>query len=80
MKIKVSKYKLRKSNSATCIQCLPCAHSQHIESHRGKKIPQAKFPIEFLFSQLHLNNVTSDALFDRGHLVMRSKRCTVHNQ
>ena len=80
MKIKVSKYKLRKSNSATCIQCLPYAHSQHIESHLGKKIPQAKFPIEFLFSQLHLNNVTSDALFYGGHLVMRSKRCAVHNQ
>ena len=80
MKIKVSKYKLRKSNTATCIQSLPYAHSQHIESHLGKKIPQAKFPIEFLFSQLHLNNVTSDALFYGGHLVMRSKRCAVHNQ
>ena len=41
------------------------AHSQHTQSHFGKKQPQAKIPIEFLFSEPHLNNVTSDALFLR---------------
>ena len=60
--------------------CLRYAHSQHIESHLGKKQPQAKIPIAFLFSQLHFNNVTSHALFYGGHLVMCSKRCTVQNQ
>ena len=39
------------------------AHSQHIESHLGKKQSQEKIPIAFLFSQLHFNNVTSDSLF-----------------
>ena len=59
--------------------CLRYAHFQHIESHLGKKQPQAKIPIAFLLSQLHFNNVTSDALFHGGHLVMRSKRCAVQN-
>ena len=59
--------------------CLRYAHSQHIESHLGKKQPQAKIPIAFLFSQLHFN-VTSHALFYGGHLVMRCKRCAVQNQ
>ena len=39
------------------------AHSQHIESHLGKKQSQEKIPIAFLFSQLHFNDVTSDSLF-----------------
>ena len=60
--------------------CLRYAHSQHIESHLGKKQPQAKIPIAFLVSQLHFNNVTSHALFYGGHLVMRSKRGAVQNQ
>ena len=30
------------------------AHSQNIESHLNKKQPQAKIPIVFLFSRLHL--------------------------
>ena len=60
--------------------CLRYAHSQHIESHLGKKQQQAKIPIAFLFSQLHFNNITSHALFYGGHLVMRSKRCAVQNQ
>ena len=60
--------------------CPRYAHSQHIESHPGKKQPQAKIPIAFLFSQLHFNKVTSHALFYGGHLVMRSKRCAVQNQ
>ena len=60
--------------------CLSYAHSQHTESHLGKKQPQAKIPIVFLFSQLHFNRVTSHALFYGGHLVMHSKRCAVQNQ
>ena len=54
--------------------CLRYAHSQHIESHLGKKQQQAKIPRAFLFSKLHFNKVTSDAtIFHGGHyLVMRS--------
>jgi len=88
MKIKVSKHKLnihyRGSPSASRTQqhayCLRYAHSQHTESHLGKKQPQAKIPIAFLFSQLYFNNVTLRAIFDGRHLVMRSKRCAVQNQ
>ena len=88
MKIKVSKHKLnihyRGSPLGSLTQqhahCLRYAHSQHIESHIGKKQPQAKIPIAFLFSQLQFNNVTSHAIFYGGHLVMRSKRCAVQNQ
>ena len=88
MKIKVSKHRLnihyRGSPWGRRTQqqayCLRYAHSQHTESHLGKKQQQAKIPIAFLFSQLHFNNVTSYALFDGGHLVMRSKRCAVQNQ
>ena len=60
--------------------CLRYAHSQHIETHLGKKQTQAKISITFLFSQLHFNNVTLDALFYGDHLVMRSKRCAVQNR
>ena len=42
-----------------------------IESLLDKEQPQAKIPVAVLFSQLHFNNVTSDALFHGGHLVMR---------
>ena len=88
MKIKVSKHKLnihyrgspRGGRTQQHAYCLRYAHSQHIESHLGKKQQQAKIPIAFLFSQLHFNNVTSHALFYGGHLVMRSKRCAVQNQ
>ena len=77
MKIRLSKHKsrfsMRKSDSATRV--LRYAHSQHIESHLGKKQQQEKNPIVFLFSQLRFNNVISHALFYGGHLVMRSKRC-----
>ena len=87
MKIKVSKHKLnihyRGSPSGGRTQQhaygLRYAHSQHIESHLGKKQQQAKIPIAFLSSQLHLNNITSHAVFYGGHLVMRSKRCAVQN-
>ena len=88
MKIKVSKNKLnihyrgspRGSRTQRHAYCLRYAHSQHIESHLGKKQQQAKIPIAFLFRQLHFNNITSPALFSGGHLVMRSKRCAVQNQ
>ena len=88
MKIKVNKHKLniyyrgspRGSRTQQLAYCLRYAHSQHIDSHLGKKQQQAKIPIAFLFSQLHFNNVTSHALFYGGHLVMHSKRCAVQNQ
>ena len=84
MKIRLSKHKsrfsMRKSNSATRVLLTRYAHSQHIESHLGKKQQQEKNPIAFLFSQLRFNNVTSHALFYGGHLVIRSKRCAVQNQ
>ena len=88
MKTKVSKHKLnnhyRGSPGGSRTQqheyCLRYAHPQHIESHLGKKQPQAKLPMAFLFSQLHFNNVTSHALICGGYLVMRSKRCAVQNQ
>ena len=90
MKIKVSKHKFNiyrgsggspwGSRTQQHTYCLRYAHSQHIECHLAKKQPQAKLPIEFLFSQLHFNNVTSHALFYGGHLVMRGKRCAVQDQ
>ena len=87
MKIKVSKHKLniyyrgspRGSRTQQFAHCLRYTHSQHIESHLGKKQLQTKIPIVFLFSQLHLYNVTSHALFYGGHLILRSKRCAVQN-
>ena len=54
--------------------CLRYAHSHPTESHLGKKQPQAKIAITFLFSQLHFNNVTSQAILYGGHIVMRSKK------
>ena len=88
MKIKVNKHKLNihyrgspwGSRTQQHAYCLRYAHSHHIESHLGKKQPQVKIAIAFLFGQLHFNNVTSHALFYRGHLVMRNKRCAVQNQ
>ena len=88
MKIKVNKHKLNihyrgspwGSRTQQHAYCLRYAHSHHIESHLGKKQPQAKFAISFLLGQFHFNNVTSHALFYGGHLVMRSKRCAVQNQ
>ena len=86
MKIKVSKHKLnihyrsspRESRTQQHAYCLRYAHSQHIESHLGKKQQQAKIPIPFLFSQLHFNNVTSHVLFYGGHLVMCSAKLGHH--
>jgi len=88
MKLKVNKHKLNihyrgspwGNRTQQHAYCLRYAHSHHIESHLGKKQPQAKIAIAFLFGQLHFNNVTSHALFYGGHLVMRSKRCAVQNQ
>ena len=88
MKIKVSKHKLnihyrsspRESRTQQHAYCLRYAHSQHIESPLGKKQLEPKILKAFLFSQLHFNNVTLDALFHGGHHVMRSKRCAVQNQ
>ena len=75
--IEVVKNKAARFLLQKVVNCLRYAHSQHIESHLGKKQPQAKILIAFLFSQLHFNNFSSDALFHGGHLVMRSKRCPV---
>ena len=88
MKIKVSEYKfnfhyrgsLWGGRTQQHTFCLPYAHSLHIESHIGRKHPIEIIPVALLFSQLHFNKVTSDALFHGGHLVMRSMRCAVQNQ
>ena len=88
MKIKVNKHKLNihywgspwGSRTQQHAYCLRYVHSHDIESRLGKKQPQAKIAIAFLFSQLHFNNVTSHALFYGGHLVMRSNECAVQNQ
>ena len=86
MKIKVSKHKLnihyrgspRGGRTQQHAYCLRYAHSQHIESHLGKKQQQEKIPIAFLFRQLHFNNITSHAVFYGGHLVMRSAKLGNH--
>ena len=88
MKIKVNKHKLSihyrgspwGSRTRQHAYCLRYAHSHHIESHLGKKQPQARIEIAFLFGPLHFNNVTSHAVFYGGHFVMRSKKCAVQNQ
>ena len=66
------------SNTRTAyVMNIPNTHS--LTSARNNR--KQKIPIEFLFSELHLNNVTSDAFFYGGHLViMRSKRCAEQNQ
>ena len=78
--IEVVKNKAARFLLQKVVNCLRYTHSQHIESHLGKKQPQAKILIAFLFSQHRFNNFSSDALFHGGHLVMRSKRCAVQNQ
>ena len=85
MKIRVSKHKLnihyrgspRGGRTQQHAYCLRYAHSQHIESHLGKKQQQAKIPIAFLFSQLHFNNITSHALFTAAILLcaVRDAQC-----
>ena len=65
------------SNTRTAyVMNIPNTHS--LTSARNNR--KQKIPIEFLFSELHLNNVTSDAFFYGGHLVMRGKRCAEQNQ
>ena len=80
----VTQYVLRGSPWGSRTQqhayCFRYVHSQHIESHHGKKQPRAKILIAFLLSQVHFNNVSLDALSHGGHLVIRSKRCAVQNQ
>ena len=85
MKIKVSKHKLniyyrgspRGGRTQQLAYCLRYAHSQHTESHLGKKQQQAKISIALLFSQLHFNNVTSHALFTAAILLcaVRDAQC-----
>ena len=62
MKIKVSKDKLnihyrgslKGGRTQQHTYCLRYAHSQHVESHLGKKQQQGKIPIAFLFSNFIL--------------------------
>ena len=69
---------MRKSNSATHALLNNVMHIHNtLNLHLGKKQPQATIPTAFLFSQLHFNNVTSDALFHGGHLVVLIKRFKV---
>ena len=73
MKIKVNKHKLNihyrgspapwGSWTQQHAYCLRYAHSHQIESHLGKKQPQAKIAIAFLFGQLHFNNVFGRLFF-----------------
>ena len=39
----------------------------------------SKILLTFLFDRRRLNNVSAEALFHGGHLVMRSERCAVQN-
>ena len=66
--------------SNTRAYCFCYAHSQHSESHLGKRQPQAKISIAFLFSKLHFSNVTEMLFFYGGHLLIRSTRCAVQIQ
>ena len=85
MKIKVSKHKLsiynrgspRGSRTQQLAYRLRYAHSQHTESHLGKKQQQAKIPIAFLFSELHFNNVTYMLFFTAAILLyaVRDAQC-----
>ena len=75
------KIKVRKSNSAACVllACTLCTFPTHWVSSQ-QKTTASKNSIAFLFSQLHFNNVTLNALFHGSHLVMGSKRYAVYNQ
>jgi len=88
MKIKVSKHKLniyyrgspRGSRTQQLAYCLRYAHSQHIESHLGKKQQQAKFQYRFSSVNFILIMLLHMLFFYGGHLAMRSNRCAVQNQ
>ena len=54
-------------------------HSQQIESHLGQKKLPLKIPVKFLFDRIHFN-VSEEALFHCGRLIIRSERCVVQNQ
>ena len=60
--------------SNTRAYCFRYAHSQHTESHLGKKLPQAKI----LFSKLHFNNATEMLFFTAAILLcaVRDAQCT----
>ena len=64
--------------SNTRAYCFRYAHSQHTESHLGKKLPQAKIPIAFLFSKLHFTNATEMLFFTAAILLcaVRDAQCT----
>ena len=88
MKIKVNKHKLniplsrfsvRKSNSATHVLLTLRTFPPHWVSPRQETIASKNCNSVSLRST-SFNNVNSHALFYRGHLVMRSKRCAVQNQ
>ena len=79
MKIKVSQHKFNIHYQGSPEE-VELTFPKKTKSHLGKKQPQAKIPKAFLFSQLHFNNVISDALFHGGNLVMRSKKCAMNNQ
>ena len=73
---------MRKSNSAARARTASVLHipnTQHIESHLGKKQPQAKIPIAFLFSKLHGNNVTEMLFFTAAILLCAVMDAPVQN-
>ena len=75
--IEVLRKEVKLSNTCTAyLVHIPYTLSLISARNNRKKIG----PIAFLFSQLHIHNVTSDALFHGGHLVMHSMRCAVQTQ
>ena len=68
---------MRKSNSATPVLLTLCTFPTHRVSSR-QDTTASEILIAFLFSQLHFNNATLDALFHGGHLVMRSAKPAIH--
>ena len=82
MKIKVSKHKLTSTievlREEVELRNTRTVYVMHIPN--ALSLTSAKIPIAFFFSQRHFNNVTSNAPFYGGHLVMRSNRCAVQNQ
>ena len=64
---------MRKSNSATLARTASVMHIPNtlsLTSARNNR--KQKFPIAFLFSKLHFNNVTEMLSFYSGHLLIRS--------
>ena len=50
------------------------------DSSRPEKNSPWKIPLTFLFDWRHSNNVSAEALFHGGHLVVRSERWVVQNK